>query len=167
VEASFPAQHRYLGFLETLGLIPCTNVPTTFGLGKLLADPVQSNAMYAASGAHVYKPTSAGDSGSSTNWVDISNSLPGQWIYGLWVGNINNVKTPKVLLRAAILTRGIREMDVTAGASDTPLALYMRDNFLDMGRLSSSPDAVPNPYNPTIVRETLYHYQCADIKVDA
>jgi hypothetical protein len=72
-----------------------------------------------------------------------------------------------VLLRAAVPTRGMWETDVTAGASDKALALYMRDNFLDMGRLPSPPDGVPNPYDPSNPGATAYHYQCADIKVDA
>jgi hypothetical protein len=58
------------------------------------------------------------------------------------------------------------ELDVTVGSADQSLALYIRYNFLDMGRLPKSPDGVPNPYNPSDSGATLYHYQCADIKVD-
>jgi hypothetical protein len=143
--------------------ITCTNLPNSGGYGKLLADPVQSNTLYAANNARVYGLSSDG-LGSTTNWTDISNGLPGQWIYDLWVGNIGSATTPKVLLRAAVPTRGVWELDVTAGSADTALELYMRDNFLDLGRLPRSPNGVPNPHNPA---ETLYHYQCADIKVDA
>jgi hypothetical protein len=123
--------------------------------------------MYAAHGTHVYSLTSSDGVGTSVDWSDISNGLPGVWIYDLWIGIIGGRRRPQVLMRAAIPTRGIWEIDVTAGATDTALALYMRDNFLDMGRLPSSPDGVPNPYAPGDPGKTLYHYQCADIKVDS
>lgn len=146
--------------------IPCTNLPGSTGYAKLVADPVQGGIMYAGNNARVYR-LSASRLGSTTNWTDISNGLPGQWIYDLWVGNIGSPKTPKVLLRTAVPTRGMWELDVTAGSADPALALYVRDNLLDMGRLPRSPDGVPNPYKPSDPGSTLYHYQCADIKVDA
>jgi hypothetical protein len=147
--------------------ITCTDLPGSSGYAKLVADPVQSNVMYAGNGARVYRLAASEGPGSTTDWIDISNGLPGQWIYDLWAGNIGTVEEPKSLLRAAVPTRGMWEIDITAGATDDVLALYMRDNLLDLGRLSRSPDGVPNPYNPTDPGSTLYHYQCADIKVDA
>jgi hypothetical protein len=146
--------------------ITCTNLPGLNGYGKIVGDPLQSNVLYAGNGARVYRLTSDG-LGSTTAWTDISNGLPGQWIYDLWAGSIGTESEPKALLRAAVPTRGMWEIDITAGATDSALALYMRDNILDLGRLSRSPDGVPNPYNPSDPGSTLFHYQCADIKVDA
>ncbi|MBI1744423.1 hypothetical protein HYR54_15340 [Candidatus Acetothermia bacterium] len=143
----------------------CTNlpppIPNILGFGKLLADPVQPNVLYASHDARVYRLTlTAG----SWVWQDISDGLPGQWIYDLWIGNVGSSGSPKVLLRTAIPTRGIWERDVTAGATDPPIALYVRDNLVDQGWLNPSPEGMPNPYDPT---DNVWHYQCADIKIDA
>jgi hypothetical protein len=148
--------------------ISCVNTPSPDinGFGRLVADPVQPNRMYASHDARVYTLTSTGP-GNAVTWTDTSNGLPGQWIYDLWIGNIGSAIAPMVLLRAAIPTRSVWEIDVTRGASDPALGLYLRDNLLDMGRLPSSPDGVANPYDPANPGATLYHYQCADIKIDA
>lgn len=146
--------------------IEVTGLPATNGFGKLVADPVQANIKYSGNGARVYRLTSE-TSTSSTTWSDVSNGLPGQWIYALWVGNIGTAEAPKVLLRTAVPTRGVWELDVSPRAADSALALYMRDNFLDIGRLPTPSDGVPNPYAPSDAGRTVYHYQCADIKVDA
>ena len=148
--------------------VTCTSLPSPDinGFGRLVADPVQANTLYAAHDARVFRLTST-TAGGTTNWTDISTGLPGQWVYDLWVGNIANGGSPKVLLRASVPTRGVWEVDVTAGATDQALGLYMRDNVLDTGWLPTSPDGVTNPYDPTNPGAILYHYQCADIKVDA
>ncbi len=142
---------------------PCTGLPTgsVLGFGKLLSDPVQSDILYASHDARVYKLTL---SGGNWNWQDISDDLPGQWIYDLWIGNIGTPASPKVILRAAVPTRGIWERDVTAGAIDPPIFLYVRDHLLDQGWLTPSPEGMPDPYKTA---EHLWHYQCADIKIDA
>lgn len=139
----------------------CAGLPAGFWFGKLVADPVQPDTLYASHGARVFRLTlKAG----AWNWQDVSDGLPGQWIYDLWVGNINPGGAARVLLRAGIPTRGVWELDVTAGAADPPIALYVRDNLLDQGWPGVAPDGAPNPYNPA---EAVYHYQCADLKIDA
>jgi hypothetical protein len=142
---------------------PCTGVPTDpFGNGQTVADPVQSNVLYAGRGARVYRLTR--NAGGAWAWQDTSVGLPGQWIYDLWVGPIGSGAGSKVVLRAAIPTRGIFEADVTAGASDPPLSLYLRDNELDLGWTNPSPDWGHSPFHPT---DWVTHYQCADLKIDA
>ncbi len=145
----------------------CTGLPADASNGtgytRVVADPVQSNTLYAGHDARVFQLTSA-SAGAAFAWTDISTGLPGQWIYDLWICNLGTARSPKVLLRAAVPCRGIWEADVTGGATTPPAALYMRDNVLDMGWLPASPDGVPNPYHPV---DALYHYMCADIKVDA
>ena len=141
----------------------CSGLPTGFSYGKLVADPVQANTLYAAYGAKLCRLTLAA---GIWTWTDISGGLPGQWIYDLWIGKIGSAAAPRVLLRAAIPTRGVFEQDVTAGAVDPPIFLYLRDNFLDQARLANSPDGALNPYNP-VPSDLVFHYQSADIKIDA
>ena len=134
----------------------CSGLPTSgFSYGKLLTDPIQPGVLYASNGARVYQVTL---NRGTWNWQDISENLPGQWIYDLWIGNIGTTNSPKVLLRAAIPTRGVWERDVTAGATSPTIALYVRGNLLDLGWLPRCPDGVPDPYNPTDPGSTQYHY---------
>ena len=142
---------------------PGTGVPNG-PFGKMLADPVQTGVLYAASGSRIYKATlSAG----SWSWQDISDNLPGQPIYDMWIANVGTSGSPKVLLRVTIPTRGVWELDVTATANPTPINLYLRDNFLDQGLLPTSPDFTSSPYAPTDPSQAAVHWMCADIKVDA
>jgi hypothetical protein len=145
----------------------CTGLPADaingISYSRLVADPVQAHTLYAGHDAAVFKLTSTSASGQFA-WAEISVGLPGQWIYDLWVGNIGSTSAPKVLLRAAVPCRGIWECDVTKGAQDPDVELYLRDNVMDMGRLPKSPDGIKNPYNPS---DVLFHHQCADIKIDA
>ena len=141
---------------------PCTNLPPgAFMFGKLSADPVDSNVLYASHGARVYKLARAA---GTWDWQDISGGLPGGWIYDLVVRRLTWGGQSKVLLRAAVPTRGIWEREVTAGATQPAIALYVRDHRADLGWLTPSPDGVPDPYDPT---QVLYHYMCADVKIDA
>jgi hypothetical protein len=149
--------------------LACAGLPAATGgggFGRLVADPLQANTLYAGYDARVYRLTSRAAQGV-WSWTDISTGLPGQWIYDLWAGQVANAGARKALLRAAIPTRGMWELDITAGASDQPLVLYVRDNLLDTGLFPTSPDGVANPYDPGNPGATLYHYQCADVKVDA
>jgi hypothetical protein len=140
----------------------CTNVPATpFNFGKLVADPVLADVLYASHGARVYRVTR---SEGTWDWEDISAGLPGQWIYDLTARTVSYGGNTKVLLRAAIPTRAIFETEVTAEAKEPAVALYVRDNLIDLGLLNPSPEGVPNPYAPS---ETLWHYMCADVKIDA
>jgi hypothetical protein len=142
--------------------MPSTNLPAgNHPYGNLLADPVQPDTLYATNANKVYQ-ISVG----SGNWDDISGDLPPVTITDLWIGNIGSTTAPKVLLRAAVYTRGMFECDVTSGAVAPGIALYLRDNFLDLGWLPRCPEGVPNPYSPNSSSSLLYHYQCADIKLD-
>ena len=140
----------------------CAGLPAGFSFGKLVADPIQLNTLYATNGARVYQLVL---SGGTWTWTDISGGLPGQWIYDLWIGTIGSGANARVLLRAGIPTRAVFERDVTAGAVEPAESLYLRDNFLDQGWLNPSPEGIVNPYNPP--SERVWHYQCADIKIDA
>jgi len=95
----------------------CINLPVGFSFGKIVADPVQSNTLYSTHGAKVYKLTL---SHLEWIWEDISKDLPGQWIYDLWIVNISRSSSPKLILRAAIPTRGIWEREIVIPVSSAP-----------------------------------------------
>src|SRR6266571_4519647 len=133
------------------------------GFGKLVADPVAASTLYASNGSKAFSLALAA---GTWTWTDISDGLPGPPIYDLWIGTIGSGASTKVLLRAACPTRAIWERDVTAGAIDPPIALHLRDHFVDQGWRNPSPEGMMNPYNP-VPSDRLWHYMCADIKIDA
>lgn len=144
----------------------CSGLPTNTAqerFGKLVADPAATDVLYASHGARVYRLAL---SGGVWAWSDISEGLPGPWIYDLWIGDVALFGSDlhRVLLRAGVPTRGIWEREVTAGAETAPGTLYLRDNLLDHGWLPRSIEGAPHPYEPT---RHVWHYQCADIKIDA
>lgn len=145
----------------------CSGVPSSpLPFGRLIAHPTVANRLFAVQGAHVYDVVLAG---GTWTWTDItggaSDGLPGTWVYDLWAGNIDRRPgRSKVMLRAAVATRGVYETDITPGATAPALAYYLRDNAVDQGWLDESPSGVPNPRQPA---ESVWHWQCADIKVDA
>jgi hypothetical protein len=146
---------------------PSSQLPKETWFGRMVADPVEPGTLYAVLESRIYllKLVNA-----AWVWQDISAGLPRNgglpktiFVNDLWIADINPSGPPKVLLRAALLGRGVWETDVTAGAVDPPIVLYVRDNILDQGWLQESPDGVPDPFNPV---SNLYHFQCADIKID-
>ena len=70
--------------------------------------------------------------------------------------------TTRPLLRAATHGRGMYQRRLAASCPEVDL--YLRDNLVDTGELSPSPSGVPDP---TQLNEQAYHWQSADIKVDA
>src|SRR5713101_1295234 len=144
----------------------CTHFPTQHVLGftYLRGDALSPDTLYASHDARVYRLKAAG---GSWDWQDISDGLPGQWIYDLWTGNIGTKQSLKILIRAFIPTRGVWERDVTHDAKDAPVALYVRKNVLDQGWLDTVPNGAPNPYDPSNPGAAVFHYQSADIKIDA
>lgn len=141
---------------------PSSGLPASL-FGPLVTDPVAAGTMYAASGGRVYRLAIAA---GTWEWTEIGPGLPGPPIQDLWTGNIASSAAPKVLLRASVASRGVWETDVTAGASDPPARPYVRDHFLDQGWLVPSPDGLVNPFRPGD-GVSVFHYQCADIKIDA
>jgi hypothetical protein len=111
--------------------------------GRLVADPVAAGTLYAVSGGRVYRLVS---SGSTFTWTEIGPGLPGPHVEDLWIGKI---APGKVLLRAAIGSRGVWETDVAMGAMDPPARPYLRDHLFDQGWLTPSPDGLVNPFRPS------------------
>jgi hypothetical protein len=140
----------------------CAGQPTN-GLGKLLADPVAANTLYASRSGKAYSLALAA---GTWTWTDISENLPGPPIYDLWIGTTGSGAAERVLLRAGCPTRGVWEKDVSAGAITPAVSLYLRDHFVDQGWLNPIIEGMENPYDP-IPSDRLWHYMCADIKLDA
>ena len=155
--------------LQECVLPPGVDYDTAVKFGRIVAHPRDENVFFAVHGARVYELTlMQPQMQPQWSWEDISDGLPGQWVNDLWIGNIASPSDPpKILLRAAVTTRGVWEREVTTGARSRSIALYLRDNFLDQWWTSTSPDGVPNPYHPSDPGRALYHFQCVDIKIDA
>ncbi|HEV7243105.1 MAG TPA: hypothetical protein VGQ36_28010 [Thermoanaerobaculia bacterium] len=126
---------------------------------KIVAHPLDPDCLFVAYAGFVYTLTRSLDQWTSD---ETAQGLPKCGVYDLWVGNVGTAKKPKILLRAAVPTRGMWECDVTVGAPPQNV-LYVRDNVLDMGWLSKSPDGAPNPYHPD---RHVRHFHCADLKID-
>ena len=127
--------------------------------------PGSTDTFYISSGAQAYEVHLAG---GTWTWTAVGSGLPGQPIVDLWIGDVGTAATPKVLLRAAVVTRGVWEADVTAGAgTPAPAARpYVRHHALDQGWLSPSIEGQVDPFNPG-AGPSLYHWESPDIKVDA
>lgn len=146
---------------------PCNGLPASVGwktFGKLVANPVNDNALYATHHASVYSIIFDPATGI-WDFLDISDGLPSGVIYDLWVGFHSMSKIGEnVILRAAMPTRGVWEKVYNQFGEDDSVKLYLRDHFMDQGLLSRSEDGVTNPYAPP---SRLYHYKSADIKLDS
>lgn len=127
--------------------VSVTNIPATDGFGKLVADPVLANIKYAGHGACVYQLTSDPPAACQSGLLSATAYLDNGFTH-CGFSNIGTAAAPKVLLRTGIPTRGVWELDFSPGAGDSAVALYMRDNFLDIGRLPTPLEDVPIPYAP-------------------
>jgi hypothetical protein len=141
----------------------CHNNPATtdFQYGKLVAHPKREDILFASHGGSVYRLDRVG---GEWLWTDMSQGLPGQVIFDLWIGFISQDKKEEhVILRAGIPTRGIWEYLLAYG-EDVPFSyVYLRDHLLDQGLLTVSEEGMKNPFSP---KEQVRHYHCADIKID-
>jgi len=142
----------------------CQNLPGGI-YGKILADPLNADRLYVVRSSQAFQLV---NSQGAWHWTDISDGLPGAPLYDSWIGNIGSANAPRILLRVAASSRGVFEREVTPGAPPPPkIQLYLRANFLDLALLDTCPSGVPNPFDPQNPDSFVYHYQCADIKVDA
>jgi hypothetical protein len=151
--------------------IACSGLPTpSFSastivgefLANTVADPQQAGTLYTVVGASVFQVLITGD---TAVWTSISEGLPGGQVYTLWAGSVTDVRSggsPITLLRAAVPTRGVWELAIPDPSSAAPL-LYVRDNVADLGWIDTARDGGADPYSS----DRIWHYQCADIKIDA
>lgn len=139
-----------------------TGAPSFGSVDDLVADPVQPNVLYALYGNDIYRLLRTAGTWA---WQKFSNAgLPGQAIIQLHAALVAGIAgSQKVVLRAITASRGVFETEADPTTSDPPIALYVRDHFLDQGWLDRSPDFIWSPYEPTAL---VTHYHCADIKTD-
>ena len=145
---------------------PCTGTPVSTGsnyYGKLVAHPTNSNVLFTSHRDSVYRLLLNATTGV-WDFQNITENLPGEIVYDLWVGfHSLDKREENVILRAGIPTRGVWEKVFNEYGEDDGIKLYLRDHFLDQGLLNRSEDGLTNPYDPA---GKLYHYKCADIKLD-
>ena len=127
------------------------------GFGHVVAD-TPGSYLFLSVGARVFLISEAIQGvWAATNYP----GLPGSAIWNL--ATVRDGSAGPTLLRAAVTNRGIWELNLSMSFPPA-IALYLRDNLLDTGWTNPSIEGVPNPYRPT---EQVWHYQCADIKIDA
>lgn len=122
-------------------------------------DPAAPNIYYVGTDIGVFQTVNAGG-----GWTLFSSGLPNCAVFDL------RLHAPSRLLRAATHGRGLweRRLDV---ASMPNVDLFVRDDLMDTGRQKPSPSGVlaafADPTQHVSLDDTLYWWQCADIKVDA
>jgi hypothetical protein len=121
-------------------------------INTIVIDPTNQNRLFCGGDVGVFRTEDAG-----ANWMPWDEGLPNVPVFDLAIHG------PRRLLRAATHGRSIWERPIDVAACPM-VDLYMRDNILDTGRVLPSPDHEPDPFNPAI---GVYHWQSADIKVDA
>jgi len=145
---------------------PCNGAPASNSnkyFGKLVAHPTNDDVLFTSHRGSVYS-LHWNAAGGAWDFQEISENLPGEIVYDLWVGfHSLDKREENVILRAGIPTRGVWEKVFNAYGEDDGIKLYVRDHFLDQGLLDRSEDGLTNPYDPA---GRLYHYKCADIKLD-
>ena len=151
--------------------LTCTGLPSLerpmpypWPFGKIINNPVDVSRFFTFAAGRVFS-ISINDADNTAEWSEVSTGLPGAVISDLWAGKLDDPAggAPKTLLRAGIVGRGAWEADVSPGAVDASVHLYVRRHMLDHGWFRNVWDGLPNPYRPT---EGVYHYQCPDIKIE-
>jgi hypothetical protein len=146
--------------------LPSDSLPdgSPYPYGKLALDPVTSDRFFASRGGKVYT-ISPGPSPGTWTWSMTAAGLPGGLISDLWAGRFDDPAggTPKVLLRAGVVGRGAWEADVTVGATETPVSLYVHRHPFDTGWFTRALDSFRDPFHPD---RRVFHYHCADIKIE-
>lgn len=145
----------------------CNGAPVSTNqqtFGKLVAHPFRNDILFAAWSGKLFQLTKDAATGA-WDFLDISEGLPNVVIYDLWAGfHTLDRKEENIILRVAIPTRGVWEKVFNQFGQDDSVKLYVRDHFLDQGLLSQSEDGLVNPYDPA---GRVYHYKCADVKLDS
>jgi hypothetical protein len=142
----------------------CSGLPSG-PFGSIVVPPGATDTLYITSGSQAYEVKRAG---GKWNWTAVGSGLPGQPLVDLWVGDVGAGGTPKLLLRASVVSRGVWEADVTAGPAtpDPATRPYLRHQPLDQGWLSPSIEGQVDPFAPA-AGPSLYHWESPDIKIDA
>jgi photosystem II stability/assembly factor-like uncharacterized protein len=164
--SGFGISHVWREVVPAAGVAAWTNISGS-GAGilpdipanALVIDPAAVNTYYVATDVAVYRTTNAG-----VSWTQFSQGLPNCAVFDMRLHN------PTRLLRAGTHGRGIweRKLDVP---SVSDVDLYFRDHLMSTGRIVPTPEPVAaafeDPLQYVVLGDPLYHWMCADIKVDA
>ncbi|HEX8458587.1 MAG TPA: hypothetical protein VF656_14910 [Pyrinomonadaceae bacterium] len=166
VMSGFGTGHVWRGVVPAVGVAAWTNISGSGGTGipdipcnALVIDPAAANTYYVATDVAVYRTTNAG-----TSWTQFSQGLPNCAVFDMRLHN------PTRLLRVGTHGRGIweRKLDVP---SVSDVDIYFRDHLMSTGRIIPCPEPVTAAFEDPLqfvgLGNQLYHWMCADIKVDA
>jgi photosystem II stability/assembly factor-like uncharacterized protein len=164
--AAAPLAHVWRGTIAAGGAATWVNISGS-GAGALpdvpvnalVIEPLAAATMYIATDVAVYRTTSGG-----TSWTAFSDGLPNVAVFDL------RLHQPSRMLRAATHGRGLweRKLDV-AVLPDADI--FFRDHLMSTARIVPTPEGVvaafADPRHYVALGDPLYHWMCADIKVDA
>jgi hypothetical protein len=120
-------------------------------VSALVVDPTTPTTLYVATDVGVFRSVNEGGS-----WEPFDEGLPNVPVIDL------AVDPARGLLRAATHGRSMFQRRLAPSCPDVDI--YLCDNLLDTGEVLPSPSGA---WDPTRPNERAYHWQSADIKVDA
>jgi photosystem II stability/assembly factor-like uncharacterized protein len=121
-------------------------------INSIEIDPAHPDTVWIAADVGVYRSTNAGKT-----WELFGDGLPNALVKDL------ALHAESRLLRAATQSRGVWEIDVD-GDSSPEVAIYLRHNAVDTGRLLPAPSEEDDPFQLGL---RLHWWQCADLKAGA
>jgi hypothetical protein len=127
-------------------------------VNALTIDPAAPNTMYIATDVAVFRTTNSG-----TTWTRFSEGLPNCAVFDM------RLHAPTRLLRVATHGRGVWERQLDT-LSMPEVDIFVRDNIMHTGRQSSSTSesaAFADPLQHVSLGDSVWWWQCADIKIDA
>lgn len=163
VFSGFGIQHVWKGTVPASGAATWTAISGSGG-GALPDIPMYAAALktstefYVGTDIGVFATNNGGSS-----WFNYNQGLPNTAVYDMRYNDTTK------LLRAATHGRGLWEIN-TATATAPDRDLFFRDNLMQTGRFNSSGSVVAaweDPLNYVNLGDTLYWWNCADIKVDS
>src|SRR5262249_32663754 len=124
----------------------------------LVIEPATPTTMYIGTDVGVFRTTDAG-----STWSLFSDGLPNVAVYDL------KLHAPTRLLRAGTHGRGLWEPKVGRASVDRREVCVLEES-MDTARTQPTPGAVAafeDALQHVALGDTLFWYQCADIKIDA
>ncbi len=150
---------------------PCTDLPPVTRSGEFVAMRQHPSLpdLFVAHGNKVYRVLPGSELDGAVldwRWIDISDdSLPGTWIYSLWVGSVpgETAGSRQAVVRVGATSRGVWESYPDRPVDfDRRPSIFMRNNILDEG-IGPYREGVPDPFDPT---HGLRHYKSPDIMLE-
>jgi photosystem II stability/assembly factor-like uncharacterized protein len=165
VMSGFGTAHVWRGTVPVSGTVVWADISGT-GAGRLpdipvnalVIEPLAPDTMYIATDIAVFRTIDGG-----TTWTLFSDGLPNCAVFDM------RLHTPARLLRVATHGRGVWERQLDA-LSMPDVDTFVRDNLMQTGRrpsFSSESAAFEDPLQHVELGDSVWWWQCADIKIDA